>query len=195
MQDSGVAKRYARALAQTLDNDDEYNGVKTELLGFLDLLDQNDDLKSGMETLLLSRKQKMEILESIKSELGFKEKTFNFLLALLDENRMMFLGAIIPFLEQFWFDLQGIEKLKVFSAIKLNPDQREKLVKKLEQSFKKKIVIENEPDPELIAGIKIQRGSIFYDFSIQGNLKKLKDSITDVSIGNTFVGLGEKDAD
>jgi F0F1-type ATP synthase delta subunit len=32
-------------------------------------------------------------------------------------------------------------------------------------------------DPSLIAGLKVQRGSVFYDFSIQGNLKKLKDAL------------------
>lgn len=195
MRESSVAKRYARALAQTLDSQEEYQIVRTELSIFMQLIDRNEELRSGMETLLLSRKQKMDVLESIKSELGFSKKTFNFLLALLDENRMVFLDTIFTYLEQFWFDRQGIEKLKVFSAIKLKPEQEERLIKQLEKSFRKKIIIENEKDPELIAGIKIQRGSIFYDFSIQGNLKKLKDSITDVSIAGTFVRLGDKDAD
>jgi len=195
MRESIVAKRYARALVQTLENEDEYKTIKSELNTFLKLLDRNENLKSGMETLLLSRKQKMEVLESIKKELGFREKTFNFLLAILDENRMIFFDTIVPYVEQFWFDRQGIEKLKVFSAIRLNPEQEERLAKQLEKSLKKKIVIENEKDPDLIAGIKIQRGLVFYDFSIQGNLKKLKDSITDVSVAETFVRLGEKDAD
>jgi F0F1-type ATP synthase delta subunit len=63
-----------------------------------------------------------------------------------------------------------------------------RLKKNLEKSFDKKIVIDKEIDPSLIAGIKIQRGSIFYDFSIEGNLKKLKDAIlTEVDV-NMSIG-------
>ena len=51
------------------------------------------------------------------------------------------------------------------------------LIKNLEESFNKKIIIEKEVDPSLIAGIKIQRGLVYYDFSIQGNLKKLKEAL------------------
>ena len=98
-------------------------------------------------------------------------------MVLTEKNRMIFLDVIIKLLEELWFERNGVEKLKILSAVKLSKKLEQKLIKNLEKSFNKKIVLEKEIDKSLIAGIKIQKGSIFYDFSIEGNLSKLKDSL------------------
>jgi len=49
-------------------------------------------------------------------------------------------------------------------------------------------------DPSVIGGIKIQKGSTYYDFSIEGNLKKLREMLTEVSIPETLIQIGEGDA-
>jgi len=115
-------------------------------------------------------------------------------LALIEENRMMFLDQIVVFLEDFWFEKKGIEKITVLSAIPLDDRQQNELIHQLEKSFQKKIVIENQPDPSLIGGIKIQRGSTYFDFSIEGNLKKLREVLTEISIPESLVRIGEGDA-
>ncbi|MCP4218608.1 MAG: ATP synthase F1 subunit delta, partial [bacterium] len=153
---------------------------------FLNLLDKKKECKSGMETLLFFKIQKKEILDSIHKKVKFKEKTLNFILSLLDANRMAILPGVITLLEELWFEKKGIERLKVYSAIALSSGLEKKLKAKLEESFNKKIVIDAEIDPSLIAGLKIQRGSIYYDFSVDGNLKKLKEALLmDAEIAET----------
>ena len=51
----------------------------------------------------------------------------------------------------------------------------------LEKKLNKKIVLEKEIDSSLIAGIKLKKGSIYYDFSIDGNLKRLYKTLTEGS--------------
>lgn len=177
MKENSLAKRYALGLIKTIKDEKEYLKIKGELEKFLILLVNNEEFKAGMETFLFSKKQKRELLDSINREVKYSEKTFNLLLAMIDENRLVILGLVIRLLEELWFEKNGIEKLKVHSAVALSEQLEKKLVKNLEKSFAKKIVIEKEVDDSLIAGFKIQRGSIFYDFSIKGNLKKLKDTI------------------
>lgn len=177
MKENSLAKRYAKALIKTIKNEDEYLEIKEELKAFHQLLKDNDEFKAGMETFLFSSQQKIEVLDTLNQNINFKEKTFNFLKALVEENRMPVLDNIIDMLEELWFEANGIEKLKVFSAVAINAKLENKLVNGLEKSFKKKIIIEKMIDPSLIAGLKVQRGSVFYDFSIQGNLKKLKDAL------------------
>ena len=177
MRENSIAKRYASALVKSIKNEQEYRGIKEELEAFLKLLIASTEFKAGMETLLFSKNQKREVLESIKKKIKFKEKTFNFLRSLVDENRMSVLDIIIRLMEELWFEKKGVEKLKVFSAVALSEKLEKKLKKNLEKSFDKKIIIDKEIDPSLIAGIKIQRGLIFYDFSIEGNLRKLKDAL------------------
>ena len=139
-----------------------------------------------MGTLLFSKSQKTEILDTLNRQINFNEKTYRFLRTILEENRLMVLDSIIMMLEDLWFEKNGIEKLMVFSAVPLGPAQEKKLIKNLEAAFKKDIVIEKEVDPSMIAGLKVQRGHVFYDFSIEGNLKKLKEILV---AGDSFIEM------
>jgi len=177
LRENSLAKRYAKGLIKTIKNEKEYIVVKKELERFLKILNDNSELKAGLETLLFTKKQKNYIISSINKKIKLHEKSFNFLIVLTEENRMIFLDVIIQLLEELWFERNGVEKLKVLSAVKLSKKLEQKLIKNLEKSFDKKIVLEKDIDKSLIAGIKIQKGSIFYDFSIEGNLSKLKDSL------------------
>ncbi|MCK4762497.1 MAG: ATP synthase F1 subunit delta [Candidatus Aminicenantes bacterium] len=177
MRENSIARRYALGLIKALKDEKEYRKIKAELESFLKLLLSNDEFKAGMETSLFSKQQKLELIESINKEVGFSEKTFNLLLTMTDQNRLAILDLIILELEELWFERNNIEKLKVYSAVALNEKLEKKLTKKLEKSFGKQILLEKEVDKSLIAGIKIQQGSIFYDFSISGNLRKLKDAL------------------
>ena len=194
MRGSTVSKRYARALVESILDEQEYREIRKQLQNFIDILDSNPICKSGMETLLLSKKQKTEVLETLQASLDLTEKTANFLLAIIEENRMCYIQDIFRLTEDFWLEKNGIEKVKVFSAIGLNSDQREKLAFQLEKAIQKKIIIDNEVDPSLIAGIKIQRGLIFYDFSIEGNLKKLRETLSEVAIPESMITIGVHDA-
>jgi ATP synthase F1 delta subunit len=177
LKESSIAKRYAEGLIKTLASENEYLAIKHELEEFLNVLNSIDEFRAGMETLLFSKGQKKEVLDSINQKMTFNKKTYQFLLTILEENRLIFLDTIIQLLEKLWFEKSGIEKLQVFSAIPLSARLEKQLITNLETAFNKKIIIEKKQDPSLIAGIKIQRGLVFYDFSIEGNLKKLKEAL------------------
>jgi F-type H+-transporting ATPase subunit delta len=189
LKESRIARRYAEGLIKTLADENEYLTTKRELEEFLNVLKSIDEFRAGMETPMFSKSQKKEILDSIHQKITFTKKTYQFLLTVVEENRLIFLDAIIQLLEKLWFEKNGIEKLQVFSAIPLSAKLEKQLIENLEAAFNKKIVIEKEIAPSLIAGIKIQRGLVFYDFSIEGNLKKLKEALladeflTEVSAG------------
>lgn len=185
MKENSLAKRYALGLIKSIKDEKEYLILKKELEDFVILISRNDEFKAGMESSLFSKNQKRELLDSIHNKAKFNKKTFNLLLTMIDENRLIILETVVLLLEELWFEKNGIEKLKVLSAVSLNQQLEEKLIKNLEKSFDKKIIIEKEVDESLIAGIKIQRGSVFYDFSINGNLKKLKNAILAEAINST----------
>lgn len=186
MKETSVAKRYAAGLIKTLASEKEYRQIKKELETFLEVLNRIEEFKTGMGTLLFSKSQKKEILDTFHQQIKFNKKTYQFLRTILEENRLMVLDSIILMLEDLWFERNGIEKLKVYSAVPLGPIQENKLIKNLEAAFKKRIVIEKQVDPSMIAGLKIQRGHVFYDFSIEGNLKKLKQTLV---AGDSFIEM------
>lgn len=177
MKENSIAKRYAKGLIKTIKDESQYREVRKQLEEFSKLMNSNPEFKAGMETMLFSKGQKKELLEAIHQKVQFNEKTFNFLLILLEENRAAVLENVIEVVEELWLEINNIEKLNVFSAVELKSEVERKLIENLEKSFDKKIILDKKIDPTLIAGIKIQRGSVFYDFSIEGNLQKLKEAL------------------
>lgn len=177
MKENSLAKRYAKGLIKSIRNPGEYDDIKRQLDEFFRLLQANPEFKSGMETMLFSVNQKKDLLDAIRQKTDLSDKTNNFLVSLIEENRIAILGLIIQVLEQLWLEANGSEKLKVFSVTPLKESLEKELIISLEKAFGKKIILEKAIDPSLIAGIKIQRGSTFYDFSIEGNLKKLKEAL------------------
>ncbi len=186
MKETSTAKRYAAGLIKTLTGEQEYREIKKELETFQEVLNRVEEFKTGMGTMLFSKSQKKEVLDTFHQQIKFNKKTYRFLGTILEENRLMVLDSIILMLEELWFEKNGIEKLKVYSAVPLGPVQENKLIKNLETAFKKRIVIEKEVDPSMIAGLKIQRGHVFYDFSIEGNLEKLKETLV---AGDSFIEM------
>ena len=186
MKETSAAKRYAAGLIKTLTSEKEYREIKKELETFLEVLNRIEEFKTGMGTLLFSKNQKKEILDTLHQKIKLNKKTYRFLWTILEQNRLMILDSIILVLEDLWFEKNGIEKLKVYSAVPLGPAQEKKLIKNLETAFKKRIIIETGVDPSLLAGIKVQQGHVFYDFSIEGNLKKLKEALV---AGDSFIEM------
>ena len=80
-------------------------------------------------------------------------------------------------MEDQWYESRGIEKFVLISAVELDQDQETKLKDRLKKALSKDVVFEKQIDPSLLAGIKLMKGSIYYDFSIEGNLKKLRESL------------------
>ncbi len=177
MKKVSLAKKYTKALAESIKNVEEYKKIRAELEQFLDFLSSDQKLKAGLETMLFGFAQKLEILSIYKSEAGISEKTFNFLKILIENNRMSYLESMVEILEDQWYESRGIEKFVLISAVALDQDQENKLKDRLKKALNKDVVFEKEIDPSLLAGIKLMKGSIYYDFSIEGNLKKLRESL------------------
>ena len=177
MKENNLARRYAKGLVQTLKDEKEYVLVHRELSEFSRLLKADPRLKAGLETLLHSPHQKQEILEIIKTHMGLHAKSSRFLEVILDENRLVLLDLILEQLETVWFAAQGIERITVASVVELDAGQRRSLSANLEKAFGKKIHLQNEIDPRLIAGIRIKKGSLIYDFSLQDNLRQLRRAL------------------
>jgi len=187
MKGNSLSKRYAKAAIATIKDEKEYESFKNDLENFNEILKINDEFRSGMETSLFSKQQKTDLLNSIKKKAGFGTKTVNFIDELIEAGRVSIVDSIIENVEDLWFEKSGIEKYTLYSAIPLNKKLEKKLLDSIEKTLNKKIVLEKEIDESLIAGIKLKKGSIYYDFSIDGNLKKLYETLTEGSEEDSII--------
>lgn len=177
MQENSLAKRYARGLARALTGEGEYEHSCRELSDFAGLLASHEQLKLILETAIVAPAQKMGIMIELLEKMDFHPKTRAFLKMLAQENRVAILGLINEQLVHEWEEAQGIERISVFSASALDGGQRRRLQDILARAFAKKVILEARIDPSLLAGIKLQRGSVVYDFSLLGNLERLKERL------------------
>ena len=177
MKESSLVRRYAKALVLTLDDESEFKRIVDDLNAVLSLLAADEKLRIGLATFMISQPEKIAALNIIKDKMNLHDKTFRFLLTVADENRFAFLEQIVQQLPDAWCHVHGVEKITVFSAIELDGAQKERLLGNLKQALKKPVNLQYRIDPALIAGISLQRGSLRYDFSLAGNLKKLRESL------------------
>ncbi|MBU4269046.1 MAG: ATP synthase F1 subunit delta [Acidobacteria bacterium] len=177
MKESSLVKRYAKALALAMDDQSEFARVKGELHDFLALLAADEKLKIGLATFLISQAEKIIALDIVNAKMNLHAKTFQFLLTVTAENRMVYLEQMVQQLPDAWYAARGIEKIIVHSAIELAGGQKERLLGKLKKALARKVVLEYRLQPELIAGISLSRGSVQYDFSLSGSLKKLRETL------------------
>jgi F-type H+-transporting ATPase subunit delta len=177
MKGSSLVKRYARALVLAMDDEAEFRRVQGELAGFLTLLAADERLKIGLETSLISLAEKLRALDIVNDKMGLQKKTFQFLQTVAGENRMAYLERMVLQLPDAWYAARGIEKISVASAVGLSGGQKDRLRGNLEKALSRKVALEFRLDPGLIAGLRIDRGSVQYDFSLSGILKKLRETL------------------
>ncbi len=177
MKKVSLAKKYAKALAESIKDKSGYEKTRAELEYFMDFLESDRKLKAGLETMLLGFSKKKEILDIYRENTGITEKTYNFLKILIENNRVLYLKDVLEVFEDQWFESIGVEKFVLISAIELGEEQENDLRDRLKKALDKDVVFEKKVDPSLLAGIKLLKGSIYYDFSIEGNLKKLRASL------------------
>jgi F-type H+-transporting ATPase subunit delta len=177
MKESSLVKRYAKALVLAMDDEAEFQRVQGELASFLRLLAADERLKIGMATSMISPSEKTEALEIVNAKIGLQAKTYQFLQTVASENRMAYLEQVVRQLPDAWCAAHGIEKIAVSSAVELSGRQKDRLRDNLEKALSRKVELEFCLDSELIAGIRIGRGSVQYDFSLAGSLKKLRETL------------------
>lgn len=177
MKESSLVNRYAKALVLAMDNQAEFDRVRGELHDFLALLAADEKLKFGLATFLISQVDKIAVLGIVNAKMNLHPKTFQFLLTVAAENRLAYIEQMVQRLPDAWCDARGIEKVVVSSAVELAGGQKKRLLGNLEKALARKVVLEYRLDPALIAGISLRRGSVHYDFSLSGSLKKLRETL------------------
>ena len=187
MKNRRLIKKYSDALVAGISTEKEFSKIKSDLDRLDDIMNREADFRLGLQSPILPFRQKTELVESVCGKLTFSEKGKRFLLTLIEEYRLPLFAGIVEQLDLSWYEKNGITKLTVFSAVKLKYGQEKALHRQLERVFKKPIHLDLKVDPGLIAGLKIQHGQIFYDFSMEGNLQRLKSKIEE---GETDAGQG-----
>ena len=166
-----IALRYARSLFSLLDN----NQQKVCSKGFSRLLELFE-LKQSCVVLnssVMPASVKKELVEYSLKGTDKYDLLRRFVYMLIDAKRLSLLPLIVSCFNDLILESQNEAKAKVVVARALSSQQAESLEKGLEETFKKKLLVEYVEEPTILGGFVVYVNNYFLDCSLKNKITKL----------------------
>jgi len=172
---NALAKRYAKALVQLGSEGGLIDRFRDELSVVDGIFTSNSDLRAAFANPALTHDQKKSIMKELIAKTACSELVGNFLLLLVDKNRVAFLGQIVQTYEKLADEFTGVIRPVIKTAFALDESQVIAIQSALEKKTGMKVVPQMVVDASLMGGVVTQIGDIAYDNSVKTQLKRIKD--------------------
>ena len=176
---NSTSNSYASALYELSKENSELDQVEDGMKNLNKLLKESPDFKEMILSPTVAKEDKKNVIFLIADKNNFSETLKKFLGFIAIKNRLFFLSKIIESFLNLVSKSKGELKAKLISSKKLSIDEQKKIEKELSEDFKSPLNIDYEYDPNLIAGLIIQVGSVMVDTSIKTKLKKLERNMVE----------------
>ena len=174
---NSTSRSYAVALYELAKENSELSDAEDGMNGLKKLLNDNSDFKEMISSHTVEKEEKQKIMLGIADQYNFSQILKNFLGFITIKNRLFFLDQIInSFLNIISVD-KGELIAKLISSKHLSKKELENIQSELSEDFKSPIKVDYIYDPNLIAGLVIQVGSVMGDTSIKSKLKQLEKNM------------------
>ena len=174
---NSTSKSYAIALYELSKENSELDKVEEGMKSLNKLLIESSDFKEMILSPIVTKEDKKNVIFAIADKNNFSQVLKKFLGFIAIKNRLFFLNKIIESFLNLVSNNKGELKAKLISSKKLSVEEQEKIRSELSKDFKFPLNIGYEHDPDLIAGLIIQIGSVMIDTSIKTKLKKLEKNM------------------
>ena len=181
---SSASKSYAVALYELAGENSELSETEDGMNGLKKLLGDNSDFKEMVSSPTVDKDEKKKVIYRIAEQYQFSKTLKKFLGFITIKNRLFFLNQIIDSFFNILSINRGELKAKLTSSKQLSGKELENVQSELSRNFKSPIKIDYIYDPNLLAGLIIQVGSIMVDTSIQNKLKQLEKSMIETWYAN-----------
>ena len=174
---NSTSKSYAVALHELAKENAELDKVEEGMKGLDLLLKDNLNFREMILNPTVTKEEKKEVILKIADKYNFSITLKRFLGFVAIKNRLFFLDKIIESFLNLISNSKGELKAKLTSSKQLSIEEKNKIQKELSEGFKSTLNLDFKYDPELIAGLIVQVGSVMVDTSIKTKLKKLEKNM------------------
>jgi F-type H+-transporting ATPase subunit delta len=172
-----VARRYAKALFELGVQKGNFEALGQELDGVAQLYSDSRELRQTLENPVFKQSQKRKIIESLLPQVAQNPTVRNFVLLLVDRNRI----AVLPLIARAYQELTdrqlGQVRAVVTSAKPLDVMTEGEIKRALEKRTGKKVLMKSEVDPTLIGGVVARVGDLVLDGSLRTRLASVGSRI------------------
>ena len=178
MPDLSAAERYARALVELGQEEDQVERFLADLNTFGAVLDLADvDVLGTLSHPGFSLQERRGVLDGILARLDLHTHTANFLRITLDKRRFRILPAIIDCYTAAADRLAGRVRASVTTAFELSPELEKSITDALAAATGKTVHIDKKVDPLIIGGVIAEVEGRIYDASLRTRLVNLRQSL------------------
>ena len=171
---NSTSASYAVALYELSKENAELDKVEIAMKSLKKLLNISSDFNEMILSPTVTKEDKRNVVFAIADQNNFSNTLKKFLGFVTIKNRLFFLSQIMLSFLNLVSSSKGELKAKIVSSKKLSIEEQKKIQTELSENFKSKLKIDYEYDPNLIAGLIVQVGSVMIDTSIKTKLKKLE---------------------
>lgn len=175
MTNNTIPRRYAKALVQLGSEEGVVDQFRTELAVFEKLFSANPELRAAFADPALTHQQKKAIMKDLIARVSASELVGNFLLLLVDKNRVAFLGQIVQAYQKLADEFSGVIRPVIKTAFALDEKQVSSIRSALEKKTGKTVIPEVSVEPTLLGGVVTQIGDTAYDSSVKTQLIRIQD--------------------
>jgi F-type H+-transporting ATPase subunit delta len=170
-----LARRYARALLDIGIAKGSYEQLGKDIDELAALYSGSRDLTEALTNPVFPMARRRAVLEAILERAGVSPVTRNFVLLLLDRERIPYLPAIGRELRAMVDERAGRVRALVTSARPLTADNVATIQAALEKVSGKKVLLEKKEDPTLLGGVVAKVGDVVYDGSVRTQLEMMRE--------------------
>jgi F-type H+-transporting ATPase subunit delta len=176
MENSQVAKVYAKALLEVGQDSKQTDEFVSELKDILNILLSNEDIWTFLISPQFSKANKLVSLEkALKGKAS--EQILSFLSILIKNDRIFYLSDIYTQFSALNDKVNNILRVTLQSATPLSSENLSEISKWFQDEYKMKAEIQTVVRPELVGGVVIYFDDKVIDGSIQSKLKNISKSI------------------
>lgn len=176
MKKDKAAVVYARTLLQSAEAAGSQPAVTADMQALSEAFRQLPALRKFLANPIVGAERKAQMLSAAAK--AFAPLTQKFLKLLEIKNRLGILRGIAEEYIALEEERRNVVRATVTSAVPLAKEQLDKLSKGLEAARPgKKVILNNQIDPTLIAGFRIRQGDIITDASIKHKLELIKQKL------------------
>lgn len=173
MSESKAASRYALAFIGVAEEQKSLDAVGSDVLALEHLLRDSKEFVAFLKSPVVNTEKKRKVLtEILQKSVG--DLTMKFILILASKGRAALLPEILKQFNRLRDERQGILNVTARTTVKFSDAQEKALVRRIEESTKKKVRISYVLDPALKGGFLVQHEDTVWDASVRHQLELLR---------------------
>lgn len=176
MIDQTISPRYAKVLFDLDCIKGNLDGRLEDFESIINIFKLNPKLVKFLKASQVSMNDKEKMIQDSLRE-TFEPTFINFISYLIKKKRLVHLSQIANEYRRLVNKYLGRWEADIVTAVSMDSESEEKLIKKLERIFHKKIHLNKQVDPKIIGGAILIISNEMLDWSVTGRLRKLKENL------------------